>query len=385
MRLVRRVDGALASLTGVAWEFVGESASATSSSGHLSHVHFEDFPSRSHQRLPKLPRVRIPTPALLRLLSLHRAVVLAVEPELDKVMSATGVCSQAEFQFRGTWPQRLKLEAAVLSLRCKLCALGVGAEPGFNEKVGDYGAWGAVGSPGTHLYTSLPTHVMLRGQLRLASVADVATVMGGGGGTSLWINSNCDHAMEEFAVVFATLIPQLQAARCFTAQTALQRVAEEQRGGRRWPITVISLVGITGVFMGVDPSTFSANLAGTLRALNDYLPAHTDPDGHWEVTNLYVRGTSPGPQRQGCVLHVADGSRGGRVSTYPTDPGHPMRVRQVDFCPTRLLHWVESEPGTEGRGDEGFVRHIPFDNVWLASKILGDRGLWVCGWLRESR
>ena len=34
-------------------------------------------------------------------------------------------------------------------------------------------------------------------------------------------------------------------------------------------------------------------------------------------------------------------------------------------------HWVESEPGTEGRGDEGFIRYIPFDR-WLASKILGE-------------
>ena len=169
----------------------------------------------------------------------------------------------------------------------------------------------------------------------------------------------------------------LQAARCFTAQSAPQRVAEEQRGGRRWPITVISLLGITGVFMGVDPSTFSANLAGTLRALNDYLPAHTDPDGHWEVTNLYFRGTAPGPQRQGCVLHVADGSRGGRVSTHPTDPGNPMRVRQVDFCPTEVLHWVESQPGTEAHRDEGSIRYIPFDNVWLASKILGEGSVGV--------
>ena len=115
----------------------------------------------------------------------------------------------------------------MLSLRCKLCALGVGAEPGFNEKVGDYGAWGAVGSPGSHLYASLPTHMTLRGQLQIASKADVATVMshvGGGGGTSLWINSNCDHAMEEFAKTTANsyLIP-------ISSRSCRQRDASQHR------------------------------------------------------------------------------------------------------------------------------------------------------------
>ena len=47
-----------------------------------------------------------------------------------------------------------------------------------------------------------------------------------------------------------------------------------------------------------------------------------------------------------------------------------MVAVQVDFTASRSLHWVESGAGTEGREDEGFIRDIPFDNAWLASKLL---------------
>ena len=80
------------------------------------------------------------------------------------------------------------------------------------------------------------------------------------------------------------------------------------------------MVGITAVFMGVDPSTLPANLAGTIRALNEYLPAHTDPDGSWPVTNLYVRSVEAGEQEcEGCDLFVADGKLGGQVVKVKTE------------------------------------------------------------------
>ena len=90
---------------------------------------------------------------------------------------------------------------------------------------------------------------------------------------------------------------------------------DSQRGGRRWLLTQISLMGIAAVFMGIDPSSITTSLSGTLRALNPWLPAHTDPDAKWLVTNLYMRGlTSGSEEREGwCRLYVADGRTGGQV------------------------------------------------------------------------
>ena len=48
-----------------------------------------------------------------------------------------------------------------------------------------------------------------------------------------------------------------------------------------------------------------------------------------------------------------------------------MKVISADFCPPKQLHWVESATGTEEHRDEGFIRVIPFDNAWLAGKLLG--------------
>ena len=190
----------------------------------------------------------------------------------------------------------------------------------------------------------------------------------------MWIHMNCDLEMDNFAYICSFLVPLRQAAHRRMATVNCADAAERGRGGRRWTITQISLVGITAVFMGANPSGVATSLSGTLRSLNSFLPGHTDPDAKWTVSNTYIRGLRSGQEeREGCRLYIADGRTGGQVVEIRTDPLHPLCVIQVDFCPTKALHWVESAPGTEGNVDDGFVRDIPFDNSWLTGVLLGGR------------
>ena len=146
-------------------------------------------------------------------------------------------------------------------------------------------------------------------------------------------------------------------------------------GGRRYQLTQVSLVYHACIALGVDPDTVHCPLAGAFRACTSYLPAHYDADTEWPQINYYMRGDKElVDERQGCRLFVGSNKTGGSWVEVGTDPLKFGTLLLVQFTPSQQLHFTESAEGSEGRRDDRFVRHIPFDNKLVASMIIGESG-----------
>ena len=142
-------------------------------------------------------------------------------------------------------------------------------------------------------------------------------------------------------------------------------------GGARYTLTQCSLLYHACLCLGIDADEVHCPLAGAFRACTAYLPAHYDEDSQWPQINYYMRGVKRGGQeRQGCRLFVGSTRTGGSWVEVGTDPMQYGTLLLVQFTPSQQLHFTESAEGSEGRIEETFVRHIPYDNKGLANNLL---------------
>lgn len=142
-------------------------------------------------------------------------------------------------------------------------------------------------------------------------------------------------------------------------------------GGGRYTLTQCSLLYHACLCLGIDPDTVHCPLAGAFRACTAHLPAHYDEDSDWPQLNYYMRGVKEGVhERQGCRLFIGSNRTGGSWVEIGTDPMEYGKLLLVQFTPSQQLHFTESAEGSEGRIEETFVRHIPFDNKSLAKNLL---------------
>ena len=250
-------------------------------------------------------------------------------------------------------------------LREGLLAQGVlEPEPEFGEAVGDYVQLGGRGAAGPQMHSIPPTHLfsMSGGLAPMGTAAP--------GPTYMWLHTNCDLQLQEYAVlmVFLTGLHMKGKELASEVGDVLEHGAEE-----------CSLFHWAAVALGVDPASVHRPLAHLVRAPNTTMTAHLDPDLRRRVLNYYMRAKAAavGGEVRGARLFLGSTVLGGEVAEYPTDLMDDASALIVSFDPASQIHWVDTAPTAEDH-DPDFLRELCFNNSWLASCLAGDGTRAVC-------
>ena len=102
-----------------------------------------------------------------------------------------------------------------------------------------------------------------------------------------------------------------------------------------------SLFHWAAVALGIDPKEVHRPLAHLVRAPNEALPAHLDPDRRGRIPNYYVRSLlASAGQTRGSQLIVRSTQLGGKIVEIPTDLLTTKEALIVSFDPSAQLHFV---------------------------------------------